>query len=255
MAIAAITGSASGIGAAVRANLEKDGFRVIGVDLRDAEVVADLSDPEGRAAAVRAVLERCQGRLDRLVACAGVGSNVRPPSRIAAVNYFGAVELCDGLLEALRAGSTPAAVAVVSNSAQMAPLDETPFVQALLAHDEALACRIIDEMDSPIVAYMGSKHALGRALRRRVRTWGQARVRLNGVAPGPVRTPLLEATLADPATRKAIENADLPLGRWGEPKEVASLVSFLLGPEAAWIHGSIIFIDGGNDAEIRPDRY
>ena len=76
-------------------------------------------------------------------------------------------------------------MAIVSNSAQMAPLDDSPYVKALLDHDEAEARRVIDEMDSPIVAYMGSKHALGRAVRRRVRSWGDARVRLNGVAPGP----------------------------------------------------------------------
>ncbi|MEE9608529.1 MAG: SDR family oxidoreductase [Myxococcota bacterium] len=250
-----ITGSASGIGAAIRTRFEDQGDRVVGVDLNNAEVVADLATPEGRAAAVAAVLERCDGRIDRLVTCAGLGSHVRPPSLIAAVNYFGAVDVLDGLFEALRAGLEPAAVAIVSNSAQMAPLDDSPYVKALLDHDEAEARRLIDEMDSPIVAYMGSKHALGRAVRRRVRPWGDARVRLNGVAPGPVDTPLLRATAADPATRAAIENIDIPVGRKGVPDDVARLVTFLCGPDAAWIHGSIYYIDGGNDAEIRPDRY
>jgi len=255
MAVAAVTGSASGIGAAVRARLERDGFDVIGVDLRDAEVEADLSKAEGRASAVRSVLDRCGGTLDRAVACAGLGSNVRPPSLIASVNYFGVVEVLDGLLEALIRGSQPAAVAMVSNSAQMAPLEDSPFVAAMLDHDEGEARRIIDEMDSPIVAYLGSKHALGRAVRRRVRKWGDARVRLNGVCPGPVDTPLLRATRDDPTTRATIENIDIPIGRFGETADVASLVGFLLGPEASWIHGSIVYVDGGNDAEIRPDRY
>jgi NAD(P)-dependent dehydrogenase (short-subunit alcohol dehydrogenase family) len=125
----------------------------------------------------------------------------------------------------------------------------------MLDHDEPLARRIIDEMDSPIVAYLGSKHALGRAIRRRVRTWGDARVRLNGIAPGPVDTPLFRATADDPATRKTIEQIDIPIGRKGKTSDIVPLVAFLLGPEAAWIHGSIIFADGGNDAEIRPDRY
>jgi NAD(P)-dependent dehydrogenase (short-subunit alcohol dehydrogenase family) len=137
----------------------------------------------------------------------------------------------------------------------MAPLDDHPMVQALLEGDEERASRVIDEQDSPIVAYMGSKHALGRAVRRRVRAFGDARVRLNGVAPGPVHTPLLQQTLDDPATRAMVENLDLPIGRLGEPDDVARLVSFLLSPDASWIHGSIVYVDGGNDAEIRPDRY
>ena len=59
MSVCAVTGSASGIGAAIRRRLEKDGARVIGVDLRDAEVVADLGTPAGREAAVAGVLARC----------------------------------------------------------------------------------------------------------------------------------------------------------------------------------------------------
>jgi NAD(P)-dependent dehydrogenase (short-subunit alcohol dehydrogenase family) len=255
MARAVVTGSGSGIGAAIRGRLEQEGYDVVGIDLKGAEVIADLSTSEGRAAAVLEAVERCDVVVDRLVTSAGLGSNVRPASLVASVNYFGAVEVIDGLFEALQRGRDSAAVCIVSNSAQMAPLDDSPFVAAMLDGDEVEARRIIDEMDSPVVAYLGSKHALGRAVRRRVRSWGDARVRLNGVAPGPVNTPLLEATMADPATRAQVENIDIPIGRWGTTEDIAAFVSFLLGPEAAWIHGSILFIDGGNDAEIRPDRY
>jgi NAD(P)-dependent dehydrogenase (short-subunit alcohol dehydrogenase family) len=255
MGTCAITGSASGIGAAIRRRLEAEGARVIGVDLRDAEVVADLSTKPGRAAAVAAVLERCGGRLDRLVLSAGVGTHVKPPSLVASVNYFGAVDVLDGLLAALRAGADPAALVVCSNSAQMAPLDDHPYVRALLAHDEAEARSVADAGDSSIVAYLGAKHALGRAVRRRAGEWGRAGVRLNAVAPGPVRTPLFEADRADPVTGPAIAKLQIPLGRVGEPDEVAELAAFLLHPKAGWIHGAIYYIDGGNDAAIRPDRF
>lgn len=255
MTTVAITGSGSGIGAGIREHLEAQGNKVIGVDLKNAEILADLSTPEGRAQAVGEINERCEGRLDRLVTCAGVGGHVSPKSLVAKVNYFGAVDVFDALLPSLQKGQDPAAVAIVSNSAQIAPIADNPYVLALLEHDEPEACRIIDEMDSGPIAYMGSKHALGRAIRRRVRKWGDGRVRLNGVCPGPIRTPLLEAGLEDPATRDAIESIDIPIGRWGEPSDIAKMVDFLLGPNAAWIHGSMFYVDGGNDAEIRPDRY
>lgn len=251
----AITGAGSGIGAAIRANLEAQGHEVIGVDLANAEIVADLSTSDGRIATVEAIEAACDGVLDRLVTCAGVGGHVEPKSLVARVNYFGSVEVLDALLPSLEKGRNPAAVAIVSNSAQIAPIDDHPFVKALLDHDEPEACRVIDELASGPIAYMGSKHALGRAVRRRVRTWGDARVRLNGVCPGPTRTPLLEAGIADPATRDVIQNIDIPIGRWGEPEDIAKLVAFLLGPDAEWIHGSLFYIDGGNDAEIRPDRF
>ncbi len=82
-----VSGSASGIGAGIRSRLERDGARVVGIDLHDAEVVADLSTAEGRREAVRGALEHCDGRIDRLVTCAGLGSHVRPPSLVASVNY------------------------------------------------------------------------------------------------------------------------------------------------------------------------
>jgi NAD(P)-dependent dehydrogenase (short-subunit alcohol dehydrogenase family) len=223
--------------------------------MRDADVLADLASREGRLHAISEVLERSGGRLDRLVVCAGIGAHCRPPSRVAAVNYFGAVDLLDGLFPALQRGVDPAAIAMCSNSAQMAPLDGHAYVLALLAHDEAEAARVIDATDSPILAYMGSKHALGRAVRRRASAWGRAGVRLNAIAPGPVYTPLLEGDLADPVTGAAIRNLSVPLGRIGKPEEIAELAAFLLSPKASWIHGGVYYIDGGNDAEIRPDRF
>src|SRR5271157_5828063 len=148
MNVCVVTGSASGIGAAIRKRLEAEGTRIIGVDLRDAEVLADLASHEGRMRAVSDVLERCGGCLDQLVVCAGIGAHSRPPSRVAAVNYFGAVDLLDGLFPALQRADAPAAIAMCSNSAQMAPLDEHPYVLALLAHDEAEAARAVEATQS-----------------------------------------------------------------------------------------------------------
>jgi NAD(P)-dependent dehydrogenase (short-subunit alcohol dehydrogenase family) len=250
-----ITGSASGIGAATRKRLEDEGHGVIGIDIRNAEVIADLSTQEGRQTAVRAVLEKCEGHLDRLVVSAGLGAHTRPPSLIASVNYFGAVEVVDGLFSALKKGTAPAAVVVCSNSGQMMPMDDLPYVLALLEHDEKEACRIIDEADDPPLAYLGSKNALGKAVRRRSVPWAEAGVRINAVAPGPVMTPLLQGDMDDPLTGEAVRELRVPLGRMGEPHEIAELITFLLGPLASWIHGSIYYIDGGIDAEIRPDRY
>ena len=251
----AITGSASGIGASVKARFEREGFDAIGVDIRNADVEADLSTGEGRARAVAQILERCGGALDRLVLCAGLGTSTPRPSLVARVNYFGVVDVLDPLLPALSKGREPNVVVIGSNSAQMAPLDGHAYVMALLDHDEAEATRIIDAEGSSVLAYLGSKHALGRAVRRRAAEWGKARVRLNAVCPGPVNTPLLRQDLEDPGTGSAIEALEIPLRRRGEPDEIASLVWFLSGRDASWIHGSIFYIDGGTDAQMRPDRY
>ena len=254
MGVAVVTGSASGIGAAVRERLERDGDRVVGVDLRDAEVVADLSKPEGRERAVVEARERAGGGIDRLVLCAGLGSHLEDFPLVASVNYFGAVDVMDGLRDSLAGRSGAAAVAVCSNSAQFAPVAEHPYVLALLDHDEARARELIAG-ENGFLAYAGSKHALCRAVRRRASEWGAAGIRLNGIAPGPTRTPLLAGAAEHPVFGKGVEALELPLGRWAEPAEIAAAIAFLLGPEASYLHGSIVYADGGNDAAIRPDAF
>ena len=255
MVTAAVSGSASGIGAAVRARLEADGVRVIGIDIRDAEVVADLCDAAGRERAVAETLEACGGRLDRLVACAGLGAHVEPVTKIALVNYFGTVDLLDGLLPALSQGDSPAAVAVCSNSAQMAPFDDHPAVVAMLAHDADATVSALEDGGDGFVAYAGSKMAVGRAVRRRARAWGDAGVRLNAIAPGLVETALHEAGREHPVYGDAIRAISPPLGRLGQPDEIAGLIALLLGPACGYMHGSIVYADGGQDAELRPDRF
>jgi NAD(P)-dependent dehydrogenase (short-subunit alcohol dehydrogenase family) len=255
MGTIAISGCATGIGAATRKRLEADGHRVIGVDLRGVEVPADLSEPEGRAAAVAGVLDQADGRLEGLVLCAGLGGHIGDGARVASVNYFGVVDLLDGLLPALQRGESPAAVAICSNSAQLVPdAGASPLVTAFLAGDEAEARRLArDEIPGQLV-YMMSKNAVGQAVRRRALAWGEAGVRLNAVAPGPVVTPLLQSALETP-DGAAIRAFKVPIGRMGEPDEIAGVVRYLLGPETGFVHGAIWYVDGGADAFVRPERF
>jgi NAD(P)-dependent dehydrogenase (short-subunit alcohol dehydrogenase family) len=239
----------------VRARLLADGDAVIGIDLKDAEVEVDLSTRHGRREAVRVVEKLASGGVDRLVLCAGVATSTLPRAILPSVNYFGAVELLDGLLPALQRGSDPAVVLMGSNSATIAPIGDTPYVQALLAHDEDEARRLADAEGHGFIPYAGAKLALSIAARRRATDWAAAGVRLNVVAPGPIETPLYARDRADPIVGKGIESLKIPLGRNGRPEEVAALVRYLLGPDAGYIHGSVFFIDGGIDASIRPDRF
>jgi len=249
----AMTGSASGIGAAVRARLESDGCTVIGVDLRGQEVDADLSTVDGRRSAVEGVLSRTDdGTLDAVVACAGLGPQVERHELIVSVNYFGAVAVLDGWLDALAGGREPAAVAICSNSISITP-EHPGLVEILLEGDEDAARDLAAEIDGPTV-YAMTKLALGRALRRRVTAWAERRVRLNLVAPGPVYTPLFQGTLDDPVLGPLVDLLPVPMGRPSEPDEIAAPIAFLLSPESAMIHGSVLFVDGGSDALLRSDH-
>jgi NAD(P)-dependent dehydrogenase (short-subunit alcohol dehydrogenase family) len=249
----AVTGSASGIGAAVRARLERGGARVVGVDLRGAEVIADLGTSEGRTAAIAGVLAAAGGRLDGLVACAGVGPHVEPWSTIVSVNYFGAQALCDGLRPAL---SKPSAAVIVSSNSSTVPGSEGPVVDACLANDEAEARRIANGQNGHH-AYAGSKLALTRWMRRNATSgeWAGAGIRLNAVAPGPVTTPLLQGGLDHPIYGPAIGGFPVPQGGFGTTEQIAAAIVFLLGPEATFCCGSVLFVDGGTDALLRPEQY
>ena len=252
----ALTGSASGIGAALRERLETAGDRVIGVDLGGAEIEADLSGAGGRRRAIDGVLSACGSRLDGLVACAGIGPQAKDHAAIVSINYFGAVEVLAGLRPALAAAAPSAAVAVSSNSATIVPTADGPLAEACLAGDEPRARQLASSVDGS-TAYAASKLALARFVRRHATQadWAGAAVRLNAIAPGAVRTPLLEEGLDDPVLGQAIRGFPIPLGGFGEPPQIAEAIAFLLGPAASFCCGTVLYADGGSDALIRPDRY
>lgn len=253
MPVTAVSGSASGIGAAVCAALRAAGHQIIGIDRANAEVIADLSTAEGRQAAVEEVLKRCDGVLDGLVCCAGVGVTL-PSSVIVAVNHFGVTALLDGLAAALARGEQGAALIVGSVAATHAD-DSQPMVEAMLAGDEPRALALANELNQPQIAYSGSKYAVTRYARQKAVEWGGRGLRLNVVAPGAVETPLHQASKDDPRFGEAVRNFVAPLGRAGQPAEIAALIAFLQSPQASFIHGSVMFVDGGMDAMVRPAKF
>lgn len=257
MPITLITGSASGIGAACAEALKAAGHQVIGVDLRNADISGDLSTAAGRASIIEAALASCGGQLDGLVLCAGLGAQVQPASLAVSVNYFGAVELLDALLPALRQGANPSAVVISSVASALVAWDKNPIAAALEAGDEAKAQAIVMGAgpQGGNLAYAGSKNALTVAVRKRAAVWGQAGVRLNTVAPGATETPLLQAGLQDARFAEAIQKFIPPLGRRAEPAEIASVVAFLMTPAASYVHGAQLVVDGGIDAANRPTLF
>ena len=181
-----VTGSASGMGATTSARLSREGHRVIGVDLKDADVVADLSLPEGRQAAIEGVMSRAGGALDGLVTFAGLaGRPGRPGSLVVSVNYFGTVELLAGLRPLLAQGRDAAAVAISSNSTTCQPGVRVDLVDACLAGDEAAAIALADTIAS-IDVYPATKTAIARWVRRHAPQpdWIGAGITLNAIAPG-----------------------------------------------------------------------
>jgi NAD(P)-dependent dehydrogenase (short-subunit alcohol dehydrogenase family) len=248
-----VTGSASGIGAACAARLEQAGYSVIGVDLRGADVLADLGTAEGRATAIAEVGDRCGGALAGLVTCAGLaGAPSRAGSLLASVNYFGTVELLTGLRPMLGEETDGAAVAISSNSTTVQPAIPAEVVDACLAHDEERARSLADKVGS-MVTYPATKLAIAYWVRRQATgpEWAGAGLRLNAIAPGMIETPMVGDMRSDPEVGPLLEMLPLPVGRTGRPEEIAALVELLLGPDGGFFCGSVLFCDGGSDALLR----
>jgi NAD(P)-dependent dehydrogenase (short-subunit alcohol dehydrogenase family) len=167
------------------------------------------------------------------------------------VNYFGAVEVLNGLRPLLDPGG--AAVAISSNSTTVQPEIPADLVESCLVHDEGLSARLADGHGS-LLAYPASKLALAHWVRREATgpEWAGSGLRLNAIAPGMIDTPMVAEMRADATTGPMLELLPIPLGRPGRPEEIATLVEFLLGPGGSFFCGSVLFCDGGSDALLRP---
>ena len=258
MSVCAITGSASGIGAAIRRRLEKDGARVIGIDLRDAEVVADLAQPggprgggRGRARALRRPARPAGGRGRRRLARA-------PAARWSLRSTTSARStLLDGLLRgAARGHRSGGAGGVPRTRRRWRASTRARTCKALLAHDEAEARRIADagrQLDPRLHRREARALAGGAAARGRVGPRGRAHqrdragARAHAAARG--RHGRSGDGHGDPASSRCRS------GAWPSPTRSPSWPRSCCGRRRACIQGSIYYIDGGSDAELRPDRF
>jgi NAD(P)-dependent dehydrogenase (short-subunit alcohol dehydrogenase family) len=254
MAIYALTGGATGIGAELKRQLLAKGDEVITVDIKEGDIIADLSTAEGRQAAIDGIHARAPDGLDGFIPCAGLPPVAKPLSLIARVNYFAVVATVEGVRDLL-AKKKGSVLFVSSNSAPMVPADDQ-FVLDCLGGDEEAACAGIDARDGH-TAYAGSKRGVTVWMRRNVVDYAADGIRLNAVAPGITMTPLTERVLADEEFGSAMKEFGemVPMGASAQPAQIANVMRFLLSDEADFVCGSVFFVDGGSDAMLRTEDF
>ncbi|EGD54963.1 SDR family oxidoreductase [Gordonia neofelifaecis] len=253
-----VTGAASGMGNEVARRLRADGHEVIGVDLADSEVIADLSTSAGRSRAVREIMAAASGRLDGAVFAAGVGAHRGKERLTVEVNVLGVTELLMALQPELAAAGNAKVVVFGSNSTTSTPFVPRRAIKLLESGDTERATRILRRRGalSGPAAYAASKIAVSRWTRRHAMTtqWAGSGIRVNILAPGPVLTPLLRAQL-ESSSGKHVRSYPVPVREYGTPEQLAQWVLTMLSPAADFMAGSVITVDGGTEALLRPNDW
>jgi len=239
-----VTGAGSGIGAACVRRLHSEGADVIAIDVTGQAVDKIVSEFDGSPRVKGAVLDVCDqsaalalaaetrtrlGRLDGLVNCAGITGvanilDVEPEKleRVLAVNFGGTVNMCQAFVRAVQDDKGPRAIVNISSGAGVM----------------GVANRL---------PYVASKFAVSGITKSMSPELGPLGIRVNAVAPGMTNTPLVEYMLKDPQAVARIKAAH-PIGRMGEPEEIAAVIVFLLTDDASFMTGAIVSVDGGQTA-------
>jgi len=241
-----VTGAGSGIGAACVRRLFAEGASIVAADVRREEVDkvvsefqetdriygvgVDVSDRNQVAAFVSGAVQRF-GKLHGLVNSAGIRGvggvlDVDPETwrRVLSVNLDGTFNVCQAFARAVTEARTPAAIVNLSSAAGIRGVPNR-------------------------LPYAASKYGVVGITQTMALELGSFNVRVNAVVPGMIRTPLTEVMFKDPENVKRIRAAH-PIGREGQPEEVAAAISFLLSDDAGFITGVALPVDGGSTAGI-----
>lgn len=233
--VALVTGAARGIGRATALTLQSRGARVVATDISEnvhdlesqniVTLTGDISKEETAIRSVGLAYDRF-GALDILVNNAGrtmnralIDMSVADWDGIMSVNARGTFLHCREAVRAMLAGQGGVIVNVASIVARVAMKDTS--------------------------VYAASKGAIAQLTRVIAVEYSGQGIRANAVAPGVVETDILEGIVSDSRATLASYGSAHPIGRVGQPQDIAEVIAFLASPASAFMTGSLVMADGG----------
>lgn len=223
--------------------LRAEGYQVV-------EQVTDVSDQTS----VGALAEGAEnlGLVEVLVHTAGVSPVQAPVQAVLRVDLLGTALMLDAFASVIAPGG--AAVFIASMAGTMAP--SQPDLESRLATTPTADLLDLPELSPDVIldpgtAYMLAKRANQVRVRAAALVWGQRQARINSISPGIISTPMGNVELSGPSGEfmRAMVSGS-PTGRVGTPHDIASAVEFLVGPQASFITGIDLLVDGGVVAAV-----
>jgi len=250
---ALVTGAASGMGRATAEVMQAAGWSLLLVDLDAGRLEAVGAELRGSGAVdllagdltdatfiaqLSGKLAEC--RISAAVHCAGISPGMGNPSRILEVNLAASIALVDSLVDVIADGASVVLFASTAGHMIAGTFDQQ-IAEAITRRDLA---PLQDLATGPEIAYAISKRGVQLLVRNRALNFGKRNMRINSVSPGIIDTPMSRGEMTQqPLMKTIIEKSPLP--RLALPREVATVATFLCGPDATFVTGTDILVDGG----------
>jgi NAD(P)-dependent dehydrogenase (short-subunit alcohol dehydrogenase family) len=206
---------------------------------------------------VRSLADRATslGPVMQVVNTAGLSPNMAPPRKVLEVDLYGSAVVFEEFERVIAPGGAGLVISSMAGHMMRQLPEDQEHALAYAPADDLLDLPFLKDVPNSLVGYMVAKRANHLRVQAAAMTWGAKGARVNSISPGIVVTPLAQHELASDigdGYRAMVEAS--PSKRMAPPEEIAIAAAYLLGPDAGFVTGSDLLIDGGVIAAMRAGK-